>query len=191
MQMKKAMQTEADQLTTDNLVQFLKSLDESEIDRLANLMVKLSSSAGRVLPDAMNRDGLTGKLLIAPIMYDLRHLAKYTIDNSSNYLEILTSVARRHGITKINPAKPAEIERQIQLRYIDALRPNALRPSAEAFTDLGSSELLRKIGYLLPPFGPISYAMSPDWRTVTAIVLEIAALRRTALVRHLASNLEF
>lgn len=190
MQKEQIVDSETDHLNTDNLVEFLQSLETTEIDHLANLLAKLSSSAGRVLPDAMIRDGLTGQYLIAPIMYDIRHLAKYTIDNASNYLGILTAVARRHGITNIDSAKPAEIERQIQLCYLDALRLNGLRPSAESFIDLGSSELLRKIGYFVPPFGPISYAMSPDWRTVTAIVLEIAALRRIALVRRLASSLE-
>ena len=174
-----------DPLLTDDLAQFLESLPDLELNNLANLMVRLSSSSGCVLPDAMKRDGLSGKTLIAPILYDIRYLAKYTIDKPSTYRQILIAVARRHAIKEIETASLSEIERRIQLCY-----PNALRPSPEDFKDRGSNELLRTLGYLVPPFGPISYLMSPDWRTVTAIILEIAALRRMSIIRRFASSLE-
>lgn len=177
----------SDPVEAVDLGQFLATLSDDEIDGIAVLLARLPNawtSRGRVLPSAMDRDGLRGKALISAIMQDLAHLASHTTGPTQAYRAILQEVASRHGVEDDGTQSCSAIERKVQQSYLDALRPDA-----KQFSDRGTNTTLRRAAYLTPLFGNLAYLLSPNWQAVTAAVLEIAALRRIALMRAFASNL--
>lgn len=177
-----------DDWDTPDLGRFLSRLPDETIDRIATLLARMPSrftSLGRVLPSAMDRDGLRGKALISAILQDLAHLASHTIGPTWTYRAILQRVAWRHGIEDDGTRPCSVIERKVQGHYVEHLRPEA-----NIFQDLGKTEKLRKAAYFVPLFGHVAYLLSPNWRVVTAVVLEIAALRRIAMMRVFADSLE-
>jgi hypothetical protein len=173
---------------TDDLGALLRLLPDEASDRLAALLVDMPGSdvAGRRhLPRAMNRQGLVGRQLIPDILDDLSFLGSHETGSRHPYRQLLHAVAMRHGSAD-DCKQPASVaERQIQARYQAGLRPIAVD-----FKDLGSSEWYRKVAFGVPAVGWLAYMMSPDWRTVTAVVLEVAALRRIALMREFTASLE-
>jgi hypothetical protein len=175
-------------LETSDLGAFLRLLPDEAITRLAELMVEMAGSDRtnrRHLPRAMTRQGLKGAQLIPDILDDLSFLGSHEIGSRLPYRELLRAVAMRHNIADDGTTPAASIERQIQAKYLASIRA-----VAGTFEDLGSSEWYRRLAFGVPIIGWAAYMMSPDWRTVTAVVLEVAALRRSALMREFHASLE-
>lgn len=182
-----AVVTRADWETSD-LDTLLRLLPDDAIGRLAALLVEMPGrdvAGRRHLPRAMNRQGLVGRQLIPDILDDLSFLGSHETGSLQLYRQLLQTVAMRHRIADDGSQQASVIERQIQAKY-----PADLRPAAESFKDIGSSEWYRKVAFGVPAVGWLAYMMSPDWRTVTAVVLEVAALRRIALMTEFAASLE-
>lgn len=177
----------SDPLETPDLGQFLASLTDAELDGIALLLARIPNALmyrGRALPSAIERDRLRGKALISAIMQDLAQLASHKTGPTQAYRAILQRVASRHGVEDDGTEPCSAIERKVQQHYLDDLRPDA-----KQFSDRGRDSNLRRAAYATPVFGNLAYLMSPHWKAVTAAVLEIAALRRIALMRQFASNL--
>jgi hypothetical protein len=123
--------------------------------------------------------GLRGKALIPGIVHDLSWLASPTVGSSRSYRDALQAVARRHGVEDDGTKPPSEIERALQAQYVTQLRPDPRQ-----FTERTGTTRLATLA------GRVSAAASPNARILTAAVLEIAALRRIALMREFANSLE-
>jgi hypothetical protein len=173
---------------TPDLGRFLSLLPDEDIDHIATLLARMPSrftSLGRVLPSAMDRDGLRGKALISAILQDLAHLGSHTTGPTWTYRTILQRVAWRHGVDDDGKQPCSAIERAIQRNYMQSLRPDV-----SSFRDAGKTETFRKFAFAVPGFGNAAYLLSPHWQVVTAALLEIAALRRIGMMRIFADSLE-
>lgn len=176
------------ELESPDLDTLLRSLSGEDIDRLARLIANMSKQdlLNRFhLASSIDKRQLRGAMLVPDILADLSQLASHTTGPTPNYREILRMVAGRHGIKDDGKRPPAEVERELQSKNADQLRPKAT-----TFKDKGSSGALRKLAFFVPVGGWAAWLMSPNWDVVTAAVLEISALRRIALMEQFAQSLE-
>ncbi len=169
-------------LESPDLTTLLCHMDDTDIDRLASILIEMPK--GDVLNSCVTGIGrgvfgLSGKALIPGIVRDLSWLASPTVGSSKTYRDTLQAVARRHGIEDNGLALPSEIERALQAQYVSQLRPDPRQ-----FTERTAPHMLAKLSER------VAAAAFPSSRIVTAAVLEIAALRRIALMRDFAKSLE-
>jgi len=174
-------------LETPYLDLLLSKLDDNSLDHLGTLMLEMpwSSSIGRMSLFIFREKNLKGRKLIPAIVHDLSFVASHEADPRPSYRDILQVIAMRHNIADDGKQPASVVERQLQAKY-----EGQLRPAADTFKDLGSSEWYLKLAFGVPVIGWAAFMMSPDWRTATAVVLEVAALRRVALIREFAQELE-
>jgi len=169
-------------LESSDLALLLRQMTDRDIDGLASILTDMPKA------DVLNRCvtrvgrevfGLHGKALIPGIVHDLCWLASPTVGSTKSYREALQAVARRHEIKDDGLKPPSEIERALQAQYLTQLRPDPRQ-----FTERTGPSRLATLA------GRVSAAASPNARVLTAAVLEVAALRRIALMREFANSLE-
>ena len=186
--MSSAFKTAAQALGSADLETLLTTLHDNDLRHLAGLLVDPGGSSiasRRVLPQVILRPQLSRQRLIDGIAHDLPYLASHTTDRNPTSRQLLQVVALRHNIEDQGTEACPKIERPLQQKYLDALRP-----VPEKFKDKGSHEWYRSIAYNIPVGGWVAFLLSPNWKAVTGAVLEIAALRRLALTQELAESLE-
>lgn len=180
----------ADPLQSADLAVLLRALPPGACDRIATLMVGLRRrSPGALrdtyLPRSLETRKLCGHQLIPDIVDDLSALGRHETGPSYTYRQLLQDVAARHGIQDDGECPPAGIERKVQRHYAPDLWPDPAN-----FEDRGSDAWWRRAAYGVPVGGWAAYLLSPDWKVVTAVTLEVAAHRRIALTRDFRENLE-
>ena len=137
------------------------------------------------LPRSLRQRELHGRHLVPDIVHDLSALGRHQTGPWHNYRELLRGMAGRHGVLDDGKRPVPSVERDIQRVY-----GSDVRPKPANFTDRGSDDLQRRLLYALPLGGWAAYLLSPNWRIVTAAILEVAAHRRFALTRVLRAELE-
>lgn len=177
-------------LNSADLPMLLRALPSSACDQVAALIVEMRKRGRAALRGTYSAHSLAsperrGHMLIPDIVADLRVLGRHETGPAYGYREILSGIAHRHGIDDDGERAPASIERELLRRYQPMFRPDPA-----TFVDRGSDDWVRRVGYAMPGWGWGAYLMSPDWKVVTAVTLEIAAQRRIALTRAFRVHLE-
>jgi hypothetical protein len=175
-------------LETADLAELLGQFSTRDLHRVAQPLVAYASGlskGSRHLPRTLQVNANDRKHLIAAIVDDFTYLARYSTDRAPTYRQVLQAIALRHRVHDDGKLPASTIERLVQRVYL-----GALRPPAKGFVDAGRDAALRKLLYLVPGGGWTAFLLSPNWKAVTAAVLEIAALRRIALMRELNASLE-
>ena len=170
-------------LHSADLLVLLRALHPAACNGVATVIVKLCEQnklAQRELhlSRSLGARGLCGHQLAPDIVQDLSALGRHETGPTPDYRSMLRGIAYRHGIEDDGEHPPASIERKLLRHY----RP-ALRPDPATFVDRGSDAWWHRAAYAVPGWGWVAYLLSPDWKVVTAAVLEIAAQRRIALTR--------
>ena len=184
------MSRAAGPLHSADLPLLLRALPPSACDRVAGLIVGIRGRSKVAVRGTFSAHSLAsperrGHLLIPDIAADLRALGRHETGPAYGYRDLLRGIAYRHGIDDNGARAPASVEREVLRRYQPMFRPD---PST--FEDRGSDDWVRRVGYAMPGWGWGAYLLSPDWRVVTAVTLEIAAQRRIALTRAFRADLE-
>ncbi len=177
-------------LHSTDLSVLLRALPSSVCDQVAELIAEMRKRSRSALRGTHSARSLAiperrGHLLVPDIVDDLRALGRHETGPVYSYRKILRGIAHRHGIDDDGERAPASVERELLHSYQPVFRPDPT-----TFEDRGSDDWARRVGYAIPGWGWGAYLMSPDWKVVTAVTLEIAAQRRIALIRAYRVNLE-
>lgn len=179
---------DVDDLETDDLADLLGRFADVEINRLSRIlteMPKLDLRNRCVTSTGIEIFKLNGRALIPGIVHDVAWLGSTTTGRTRSYRQILQSVAQRHGIDDDGEQPLSVIERAIQRHYLDCLRPDQ-----NGFVERPAPSRLSGIAARIPFSGRVAQMVPGSDRVLTALVLEIAALRRIGLMRDFAASLE-
>ena len=177
-------------LNSSDLSTLLQALPPEASDRVARLIVAVRTRTRIAFEDSelrrsVERRHLVGHELAFDIQRELLWLARHPPSPAPTYRQLLQTIAHRHDVEDDGVRAPASVERDLLRRY-----GSDIPPDPSTFEDRGWSPLAQRIGFFVPGPGWVAWAIAPDWRTVTAATLEIAAHRRIALTRLVRSLLE-